>query len=192
MTEKGLRTVVINTGTELLLGDVVNAHLTFIAQAIFPLGLRVEEQRTVPDGSVIQDALRDVFRSADLVFVTGGLGPTSDDITRELVAQFLNLKLRENPVVRKSIRSRLALRGIPMPQSIWRQAQIPEGGDVLPNANGTAPGIYLRANINPHTASPHLFLLPGPPRELQPMFRDFAAPILQLVIVRDRQKLRSA
>jgi nicotinamide-nucleotide amidase len=174
-----MRLAVINTGTELLLGDVINTHLAFIAQEILPFGLRVAEQRTVPDGDTIKSNLADVFRQADIVFVTGGLGPTSDDITRELVADFLELDLREDPDVREAIRSRLRSRGIPMPVSIWRQAQIPAGGEVLPNTNGTAPGIYLHANINSRIASPHLFLLPGPPRELQPMFRDFALPILQ-------------
>lgn len=174
-----MRAHVINTGTELLLGDVINTHLAFIAREIFQLGLRIEEQRTVPDGAAIQQALADVFPRADTVFVTGGLGPTSDDITREIVAEFLHLELREDVEVREAIRSRLALRSVPMPESIWRQARVPSGAGVLPNANGTAPGIYLRANINPSISSPHLFLLPGPPRELQPMFRDFALAILR-------------
>jgi nicotinamide-nucleotide amidase len=174
-----MRVGVINTGTELLLGDVINTHLAFIAREILPFGLRVEEQRTVPDGAAIKSSLADVIRVADIVFVTGGLGPTSDDITRELVAGFFKLELREDPIVREAIRSRLAARGIPMPESIWRQARVPAGGEVLPNTNGTAPGIYLRANINPDVPSPHLFLLPGPPRELEPMFREFVLPALQ-------------
>jgi nicotinamide-nucleotide amidase len=174
-----MRVAVINTGTELLLGDVINTHLAFIAREIFQFGLRVEEQCTVPDGDAIEGALSDVCAPGGIVFITGGLGPTSDDVTREPVADFLGLELREDLQVREMIRSRLASLGIPMPASIWRQAQVPVGGKVLPNANGTAPGIYLRSNINPNIASPHLFLLPGPPRELQPMFRDFALPILQ-------------
>ncbi len=179
MTGKGLRTAVINTGTELLLGDVINTHLAFIAEEIFRLGLRVEEQRTLPDSNAIQSALSSLLSSVEIVFVTGGLGPTSDDMTRELVADFLKLELREDPIVRETIRSRLALRGLPMPESIWRQAQIPAGGEVLPNINGTAPGIYLPGHVNSQIASPHLFLLPGPPRELQPMFRQFVLPILE-------------
>jgi nicotinamide-nucleotide amidase len=179
MTGKGLRTAVINTGTELLLGDVVNTHLAFIAQEIFRFGLRVQEQRTLPDSNAIQSALSSLLSGVEIVFVTGGLGPTSDDITRELVADFLKLELREDPSVREAIRFRLAARAIPMPESIWRQARVPAGGEVLPNLNGTAPGIYLPAHINPRMASPHLFLLPGPPRELQPMFREFVLPILE-------------
>ncbi len=177
-----MRIVVINTGTELLLGDVINTHLAFIAREVFELGLRVEEQRTVPDGRAIADALGEVFPRAEIVFLTGGLGPTSDDITRDVVAEFLKVELSEHAEVREAISNRLTLRRIPMPASIWRQAQVPVGGEVLPNENGTAPGIYLPTNVNPLVASPHLFLLPGPPRELQPMFHDSVRPILRRIV----------
>ena len=88
--------VIINTGTEILLGDVVNAHLAFIAREIFEFGLRVEEQRTISDGVAIEVALRDVFPRAEILFVTGGLGPTSDDVTREIVTELLQLDLVED------------------------------------------------------------------------------------------------
>lgn len=177
-----MRTVVINTGTEILLGDVLNTHLTFIAQEIFPLGLRIDEQRSVPDGDAIQSALADVFPRADLIFVTGGLGPTTDDITRELVAELLGLELIEDKAIRYGIESRLRLRKIPITDRIFRQAMIPKGGSALPNANGTAPGIFLPANVNPSKPSPHLFLLPGPPRELRPMFGELVLPRLRLLV----------
>ena len=176
-----MKTIVINTGTEILLGDVLNIHLAFIAREIFQFGLRIDEQRAIPDGDAIQTALADVSSWAEIVFVTGGLGPTSDDITRELVAGYLQLPLVENPIVREAIRSRLAARRIPITKRIWRQALVPAGAEVLPNENGTAPGLYLRTKINPAVPSPHLFLLPGPPRELQPMFRSFVAPVLHRI-----------
>ena len=176
-----MKTIVINTGTEILLGDVLNTHLAFIAREIFQFGLRIDEQRAIPDGDAIQTALADVSSWAEIVFVTGGLGPTSDDITRELVAGYLQLPLVENPIVREAIRSRLAARRIPITKRIWRQALVPAGAEVLPNENGTAPGLYLRTKINPAVPSPHLFLLPGPPRELQPMFRNFVAPVLHRI-----------
>ena len=176
-----VRVVVINTGTELLLGEVLNTHLRFIAREIFQFGLRVDEQRTVPDSPTLQETLAEIFPRAEMVFVTGGLGPTSDDITRELVSEFLNLELLENSPVHEAISRRLALRRIPATERIWRQALVPRGGQVLPNENGTAPGIYIAANIDPKTQSPHLFLLPGPPRELEPMFRDFVAPIVRKI-----------
>src|SRR5262249_37571513 len=176
-----MRVVVINTGTELLLGDVLNTHLRFIAREIFQFGLRVDEQHTVPDSPALKETFADIFPRAAIVFSTGGLGPKSDDLTRELGSEFLNLELLENSPVHEAISRRLALRRIPATERIWRQALVPRGGQVLPNENGTAPGIYLAANINPKIPSPHLFLLPGPPRELEPMFRDFAVPIVRQI-----------
>src|SRR5438270_9654404 len=176
-----MKAIVINTGTEILLGDVLNIHLAFIAREIFQFGLRIDEQRAIPDGDAIQSALADVFPRSEIVFVTGGLGPTSDDITRELVAGHLQLLLVEDATVHEAIRSRLAVRRIPTTERIWRQAQVPAGAKVLPNENGTAPGLYLPANINPAVPSPHLFLLPGPPRALQPTFSNFVAPVLHRI-----------
>ena len=174
-----MRVVLLNTGTELLLGDVRDAHLSFIAQQILPLGLRIAEQRTVPDGAAIRDTLAEIFPKADLIFVTGGLGPTSDDITRDLVAELLGLELVCHESVRQAITERLAQRQIKITDSILRQAEVPQGAQILPNASGTAPGLFLPAGINPAVTSPPLFLLPGPPRELQPMFDQSVVPILR-------------
>jgi nicotinamide-nucleotide amidase len=174
-----MRAGLINTGTELLLGDVQDAHLVFIAREIFPLGLRIEERRTVPDTDAIGRTLAELFPSYEMLFVTGGLGPTSDDITRETVADLLGLELRQHPELLESLRQRLRLRGIKWAAGIARQADVPAGAQVLPNENGSAPGFYLKANINPRISSPHLFVLPGPPRELQPMFRKYVMPLLQ-------------
>jgi nicotinamide-nucleotide amidase len=169
----------INTGTELLLGDVQDAHLAFIAREIFPLGLRIEERRTVPDTDAIGRTLAELFPAYEMLFVTGGLGPTSDDITRETISDLLGLELRQHPELLESLRQRLRLRGIKWAAGIARQADVPCGAKVLPNENGSAPGFYLKTNINPHISSPHLFVLPGPPRELQPMFRKYVMPILR-------------
>src|SRR5437763_14341431 len=182
-----MRVIVINTGTEILLGDVLNTHLAFIAREIFQFGLRIDEQRTIPDGDTIQSALADVSLWAEVVFVTGGLGPTSDDITRELVAGYLQLPLIEDAIVREGIRSRLAARRIPTTKRIWRQALVPARTGVLPNENGTAPGLYLPANINPGVPSPHLVLLAGSPRALQPMFRNFVAPVLRRITAESKK-----
>ena len=177
-----MRTVVLNTGTELLLGDVQNAHLAFIAREILPLGLRIDEQRTVPDGAAIREALAELFSRAEIIFVTGGLGPTTDDVTREAVAEFLGLKLEQNAELLTSLQHRLRIRGIKWTSRIARQANIPAGAQVLQNENGSAPGLYLKANINSQTSSPHLFLLPGPPRELQPMFCKSVMSILAAIV----------
>jgi nicotinamide-nucleotide amidase len=177
-----MRTILINTGTELLLGDVRDAHLAFIAREIFPLGLRIDQQRTVPDGTAIRDTLAEIFPRADIVFVTGGLGPTTDDITREVVAELLGLELVRDEKVMAAISERLAKRGIQQTQRIQRQAFVPIGAEVFLNEKGTAPGLWLRQNINPAVPSPQLFLLPGPPRELNPMFRASVMSILREIV----------
>jgi nicotinamide-nucleotide amidase len=177
-----MRVVLLNTGSELLLGDVRDAHLSFIAQQILPLGLRIAEQRTVPDGSAIRETLAELFGKADLIFVTGGLGPTSDDITRDLVAELLGLGLVRDEAVVEAIKERLTKRRLQVTNPILRQADAPAGSTILPNAFGTAPGLFLPALINPAVASPNLFLLPGPPRELQPMFVAAVMPILRSLV----------
>jgi len=177
-----MRVALLNTGTELLLGDVQDAHLAFIAREILPLGLRIEERRTVGDTEAIRRTLAELFPGCEILFVTGGLGPTSDDITREMVADLLGLKLRQSSELLSSLQQRLRVRRIKWTSGIARQADVHVGADVLPNQNGSASGLYLRPNINPQIPSPHLFLLPGPPRELQPMFRAFVMPILRAIV----------
>src|SRR5436853_4452023 len=107
-----MRTVLLNTGTELLAGDVQDTHLAFIAREIFALGLRIEERRTVGDGAVIGETLKELFPRAEIVFVTGGLGPTSDDITRDVTAELLGLRTEENPELVALLKERLRVRGI--------------------------------------------------------------------------------
>ena len=177
-----MRAILINTGTELLLGDVQDAHLAFIAREILPIGLRIMERRTVPDSDTIRRTLSELFPRCEILFLTGGLGPTTDDITREMVAESLGLELRQDPQLLAWLQERLRARGIKWTPGIARQADVPAGARVLPNEHGSAPGFYLKANINARVASPHVFVLPGPPRELQPMFRKFAFPILKSIV----------
>lgn len=169
-----VRLELINTGTELLLGNTVNTHLSYLGQKLFPLGLRLQRQICVPDGAAIKDVLKEAFPRADILLVTGGLGPTNDDITRELTAELLGLPLELNEVVAEEIRAYMAKRGKGFSDSNRRQAMVPRGALVLPNPNGTAPGLYL-----PKAEHPHIFLLPGPPRELYPMFENEVAPRLR-------------
>ena len=173
---------IINTGTELLLGNVTNTHLAFLGQELFPLGLRVDRQVCVPDGTAIRETLLETFGRADLVLVTGGLGPTTDDLTRDLVAELLGRSLAEDPAILEGLKAYFRRINRPFLPSIARQAQVPTGATVLPNAHGTAPGLYLPpaklANGSGQT-SPHVFLLPGPPRELRPMFKNQVVPIIQ-------------
>jgi nicotinamide-nucleotide amidase len=169
----------INSGTELLLGEVINTHAAWIAKLVFPLGLRISRQTTVPDGPAIRDAVCETFNRAEIVFITGGLGPTTDDITREVVAEILGLKLVASETIRAAIEARLAARGYKLLERMLRQTMVPEGAVVLPNKNGTAPGLYIPRASTPSSASPHFFLLPGPPRELKPMFDESVMPLLR-------------
>jgi len=174
--------IVLNTGTELLLGDVLNSHLSFIAREIFPLGLRVARQLAVPDGPAIRAALEESLEQADIIFVTGGLGPTTDDITREITAELLGLELHRDPAILAAITTRAANRGFRLTDRTVRQAGVPQGAIVLPNETGSAPGLYLAAKTAPPRTWPHLFLLPGPPRELHPMFKSSVRPILRGIV----------
>ena len=176
-----MRVIVINTGTELLLGDVLNSHLAFIAREIFPFGLRIDRQITVPDGEAIRNAIEESLGAADIIFITGGLGPTTDDITREITAELLGLKLQHDPEILRAIQERAARRGFRLTDRVARQAAVPEGARVLPNEHGSAPGLYLQ---KPTT---HLFLLPGPPRELHPMFRNSVVPILRDIVPAEKR-----
>ena len=169
------RVEVLNTGSELLFGSVVNTHLTFLARKLFPLGMRVQRQTTVPDGDAIREAITESATRCDLILVTGGLGPTSDDITREIVAELTARPLQFDEAVLEKIRERFAKRGLLMTDRIARQAYVPEGAVVIPNDHGTAPGLYLPAR----DGIPHLILLPGPPRELRPMVDAYVLPILR-------------
>jgi len=170
---------VLNIGTELLLGSVQNTHAGWIARQIFPLGLRLSRQTTVPDGPAIRDAMLEACGRAEVLFITGGLGPTTDDITREVIAELLGRKLQPDPAIRAHIEARLAARGYQLVERMLRQTMVPEGAEVLPNPNGTAPGLYIPSVSQPSWAPPHFFLMPGPPRELQPMFSDFVMPRLR-------------
>jgi nicotinamide-nucleotide amidase len=182
-TEKAaMRTIIINTGSELLLGDVFNTHLSFIAREIFPLGLRIDRQITVPDGLSIRDAIAESLGQAEIIFITGGLGPTTDDITREITAELLGLELQHDPAIMRAISARAMSRGFRLTDRVSRQADVPEGATILPNDHGSAPGLYLPQNSASTPLSPHLFLLPGPPRELHPMFQTFVLPILRGII----------
>jgi nicotinamide-nucleotide amidase len=168
-----MRVEIINTGTELLLGRVTNTHLGFLAQSLFGLGLRVERQVTVPDGVAIAEALAVAMTRADLIIVTGGLGPTSDDITRDAAAEAFGKKLIFHPEILEDIAAKFRVRNIAMNDLQRPQAMVPEGGTVLDNPFGTAPGLVVENEKNV------AILLPGPPRELRPMWTDLALPWLQ-------------
>jgi nicotinamide-nucleotide amidase len=173
---------VINTGSELLLGLVTNTHLGYLAGELSPCGVAIARQVCVPDGPPIREALEAALDRADLVFTTGGLGPTTDDITREAAAGLLGLPLLPDEAILSGIRARFARRGLPMADRVARQAMVPVGAEVLPNPHGTAPGLYFPPSVLGGRRARHLFLLPGPPRELRPMTTDHVLPKLRAVL----------
>lgn len=175
-----MRIEVINTGTELVLGNTLNTHGAWFGRELFKLGLRIERQTTVPDGDAIRESLSEAVSRADVVIVTGGLGPTSDDLTREVTAEVLGIELIMDQAVLTGLEQFFAIRNRPMADANRKQALVPVGADVLPNPNGTAPGVYVppRLNGRGHAA---VFLLPGPPRELHPMFREEVIPRLKAI-----------
>lgn len=173
-----MRIEILNTGTELLLGSTANTHGTWMGQELVKLGLRVQRQTTVPDGEAIEVALREAIHRADVVLVTGGLGPTSDDITREAAARVLGVEMIEDEAALRSLKEFFAKRDKPMVTSNLKQALNLVGADILPNDNGTAPGIYAPPRLGGEPACA-VFLLPGPPRELYPMFHAEVTPRLR-------------
>lgn len=175
-----MRLEVLNTGSELLLGSVLNTHLRIFSDALFPLGLRIARQVAVPDGLPIREALAETFGRADIVLITGGLGPTTDDITRDIVADLLGLHMEHDEEIWQQIQERFARRKLAMSPRNKLQALRPPESTVLWNPHGTAPGLYLPAFAEKN--SPHLFLLPGPPRELQPMVENHVVPILSHIV----------
>lgn len=173
-----MRIEILNTGTELLLGNTLNTHGSWFGRQLFNMGLRVARQTTVPDGEAIREAFHEMVLRSDAILITGGLGPTSDDLTREIVAESLGLELHQDEQALRTLESFFAIRSKPMVAANLKQALVPTGADVLPNPNGTAPGLYLPPRIN-RLSNCAVFLLPGPPRELYPMFHNEVAPRLR-------------
>jgi nicotinamide-nucleotide amidase len=176
----------INTGSELMLGRVLNSHQQWLCRRLSDLGYIVARQVAVADrGPDIEQAVRESLSRADLVITTGGLGPTSDDITRDLIAQLLGKKLHEDANVLAHIRSFFEIRKRAMPERTAVQALIPDGAEVLSNPRGTAPGLVMEVSPNPFRSENKrswLVMLPGPPRELRPMFGDSVEPLMRRVL----------
>ncbi len=165
---------IINTGSELMLGYVLNSHQQWLCRQLSERGYVVDRQVAVNDTAHdIQAAVREALTRADLIITTGGLGPTSDDRTRDLIAELLGRQLREDPKIIAHIEAFFGRRKRPMPASTRVQALVPEGAIVISNENGTAPGLGIPFDRG------LLVMLPGPPRELRPMFLNQILPLIQ-------------
>ena len=174
-----------------MLGRVLNTHQQWLCRRLADQGYVVTRQVAVADtGPDIEQAVREALGRADLVITTGGLGPTSDDITRDLVAQLLGKKLHEDAAALANIERFFTARKRQMPESTKVQALVPDGALVLQNAHGTAPGLAMELAPNPFRAggkAAWLVMLPGPPRELRPMFTDQVVPLLRRVLPLERE-----
>lgn len=180
-----MRIEIINTGSELMLGNVLNTHQQWLCKQLADVGWIVERQTAISDdGKSICNAVRESLGRAELVIVTGGLGPTSDDITRDEISKLLNRPLAVDAAVKKHIVDFFAKRGREAPAQTLVQSQVPEGAIVMTNQHGTAPGLAWVLDPNPFRESSRavLLMLPGPPRELKPMFTAQSLPWLKTVL----------
>ena len=156
----------ISVGTELLLGNTVNTNAAYLSEKCALLGLSLYYQTVVGDNEErLSGALKTAMERSDVVILTGGLGPTQDDLTKETTAKVLGRKLLEDEHTRKRISDYFAgLKAKTIPENNWKQAMVPEGAIVVDNQNGTAPGLIIEEN------GKSVILLPGPSGELKPMF----------------------
>ena len=172
---------IIAVGTELLTPFRSDTNSLFLTARLNELGIVVRRKSIVgDDAAALGPAVRDALARADLLVVCGGLGPTDDDRTRETVADVLGRTLREDASIVERLRVRFAARGWTMPENNRRQALVPAGAVVLDNPRGTAPGLWLE------TGDRVVVLLPGPPRELEPMFTAVARTRLSARAVPER------
>ncbi len=170
---QSLRYELLTIGDELLLGLTANGHLTFIGAELGARGVQLHRNVTITDDAEdIASQFRESWSRSDVVLITGGLGPTCDDRTRESVAGVLGQKLVFDPAIERHILDRFALFGRKMTPNNLKQAYRFERGEVLANANGTAPGLWVEQD------GKVLCMMPGPPNELRPMFTEQVLPRL--------------
>ncbi len=164
----------ISVGTEILLGNIVNTNAAYLSKQCADLGLSCYFQSVVGDneerlGAVLGCAME----RSDIVILSGGLGPTEDDLTKETAAKLCGRKLVTDEGWKEHIAEYFSTRGIEPTENNWKQAQVPEGAIVLDNPNGTAPGIIIEQE------QARIILLPGPPGELMPLFENCVRPYLE-------------
>lgn len=163
----------ISVGTEILLGDILNTDAQFLSIELAKLGISVIHQSTVGDNRErLLTQLKEAADRSDIIILSGGLGPTPDDLTKEVCCEFFGKKMfLHEPTVEK-IKTYFSTKGMKMAQNNLKQAMLPKDCVIFPNDNGTAPGMAIEKD------GVHILVLPGPPRELKPMFRNCAVPYL--------------
>lgn len=169
-----MKASVISIGDELIIGQVVNTNASYLCKAFFSAGIPVEKVVTVPDDEkLILKEFRDAFSSSDIIAVTGGIGPTHDDITALCIAKFFKSKLVLDKNLLKKIKIRFKKRKIKLAESSYRQAMVPEAAEILPNKAGTAPGILVRKN------GKIFFAMPGVPAEMVHLTEKQLLPVIK-------------
>ncbi len=169
-----MKAEIIAVGSEMLTPDRTDTNSLFLTGELNKLGIEVVRKTIVGDNrDLLAEAFRDALNRVPLIIASGGLGPTEDDLTRETVAELLGRKLRRDDAILRSIEGRFRQLGREMPAVNVRQAMVPEGAEVLENPRGSAPGLWIE------DAGRILALLPGPPRELKPMFGEQVLPRLE-------------
>jgi nicotinamide-nucleotide amidase len=168
---------IISVGTEILMGNIVNTNAAWLSEKCAGLGLSQYYQSVVGDNAKrLEGTVRLALENADIVILTGGLGPTQDDLTKETVAHVFDMELVEDEHTRKRIEEYFQNNIYKkIPENNWKQAIVPQGARVIDNQNGTAPGLILEKNGK--TA----ILLPGPPNEMIPMFENDIVPYLKSI-----------
>jgi nicotinamide-nucleotide amidase len=162
-----MRACIVAVGSEMLTPFRVDTNSLFITERLNEIGIDVREKLVVADDvDELAECLRGALVWADVIVITGGLGPTEDDVTRDAVARVLQVPLEIDETIVNRIRERFGRRGLTMPDINRRQAMVPRGATVLPNPNGTAPGLWMESGRT------GIVLLPGPPREMKPMFEE--------------------
>lgn len=164
---------IIAVGTEILLGNIVNTNAAYLAEKCAGLGLSCYHQDVVGDNEErLTETIRLALTRADIILLSGGLGPTQDDLTKEAAAKVMGKELYLHEPSREAIRQFFAERNLEITENNWKQAMVPEGCIVVENPGGTAPGIIIAEN------GKHVVLMPGPPGELIPMFEKSIIPYL--------------
>src|SRR6476659_9454976 len=174
MRVMAIRCEVLAIGTELLLGQIVDTNSAWIGEQLAASGVDSYEHRVIGDNQArIVDALRDLLSRSDAVLICGGLGPTQDDLTRDAIAELMGVPLVRRMDLAEHIATMFRTRLRDMPQNNLRQADIPEGGDAIPNPIGTAPGLCCEI-----PGGGVVYAVPGVPYEMQLMVTEHVIPDL--------------
>ena len=169
-----MKAELISVGTELLLGDIINTNAQYIARRLADIGIFVYYQTVVGDNPQrLKEAYDIAFKRSELVITTGGLGPTKDDLTKEIAARYFNRKLLLDMDSLQKIETFFKNTNRTMTENNRKQALFPEGSKILPNPNGTAPGCIIKEGKK------IIIMLPGPPKEMAPMFEASVMPYLE-------------